>query len=68
MNVVRWQVYTRRLEAASDPAAQGSALDQERMRISCWMIHQAVSAGWAQHDLLEDADSIFGGMPLSGTE
>lgn len=34
-----------------------SGVDQTLMR--CWLILTAISKGWAQHDLLQDLETLF---------
>lgn len=71
MNVVRWQVYAGKLVPPKEKSGVATAnvpQEQEEMRMSCWMIHQAVASGWGQTDLIMDAETIFKELPLSGFE
>jgi hypothetical protein len=56
ISVVRWQVLHGKLAGTVDP-------EQEAMRMGCWMIVYAISATWAQHDLIQDAERIFAKLP-----
>ncbi|GHJ86939.1 hypothetical protein NliqN6_3341 [Naganishia liquefaciens] len=55
IKLVIWQVATGRI------AANGTAVDeaQDEMRRSAWMIHRAIAGGWAQRDLVQDAEDMF---------
>lgn len=55
VKLVIWQVATGRI------GADGRAVDdaQDEMRRSAWMVHRAIAGGWAQKDLLQDAEDMF---------
>ncbi len=53
--VVKWQVQSGLWDEDESLRGQG----QEEMRKDCWLIHEAVVAGWAQKDLGFDAEAIF---------
>ncbi|KAG7531601.1 hypothetical protein FFLO_04260 [Filobasidium floriforme] len=56
LRIVRWQVTSHTYVSAD---AQKDQSEQEDMRTSCWIIHRAISTGWAQNDLPRDAEAIF---------
>lgn len=56
VKIVIWQVATGRV------GADGKGVDekQEEMRVNAWIVHRAICGGWAQRDLLQDAESMLG--------
>ncbi|KAJ9127425.1 hypothetical protein QFC24_000833 [Naganishia onofrii] len=56
VKIVIWQVATGRV----GPDGQGVDERQEEMRVNAWIVHRAICGGWAQHDLLQDAESMLG--------
>lgn len=55
VKLVIWQVATGRV----GPDGQGIDSGQDEMKVNAWMIHRAICGGWAQKDLLEDAENMF---------